>query len=77
MKNEVEGTYCNPSNPVCSPHSAETHSGITGNAIDEPTNNNCRAVLTLDIMVGFTSADGSEKSQYLLMVFGGGREIHR
>lgn len=31
----------------------------------------------MEMVVGFTSADGREKSQYRAIVFGGGREIHR
>lgn len=54
-----------------------TASGTTGRAIALPTRTNCSAVLIFEISVGFTSADGSEKSQYRAIVFGGGREIQR
>lgn len=52
-------------------------SGTTGRAIALPTSTSCRAVLILEISVGLTSAEGSEKSQYRAMVLGGGREIQR
>lgn len=42
-----------------------------------PTSSSCRAVLTLEIVVGLTSAEGREKSQYRAMVLGGGSEIQR
>lgn len=51
--------------------------GSTGRAIALPTRSSCSAVLALDMPVGFTSADGREKSQYRAMVFGGGNDIHR
>ena len=34
-----------------------------------------RGECTFEIVVGWTSALGREKSQYLLNVFGGGREM--
>lgn len=48
-----------------------------GIAVVAPISANCNAVLYLLIVVGWTSADGSEKSQYRVKVFGGGSEIHR
>ncbi len=42
-----------------------------------PIRPSCRAVLTLLIVVGRTSAEGSEKSQYREKVLGGGRDIQR
>lgn len=47
-----------------------------GAAVVMPTSASCRKVLYLLMVVGRTSADGSEKSQYLLNVFGGGSDIH-
>lgn len=70
-------TYCNPTSPSYSPHAPANDAGITGSAIDDPTRSNCKAVFTFEIPVGLTSAEGSEKSQYRAMVFGGGRDIHR
>ncbi len=51
--------------------------GITGASTVMPIRPSCRAVLTLLISVGRTSAEGSEKSQYRAKVLGGGREIQR
>lgn len=48
-----------------------------GAAVVTPTSASCKKVLYLLIVVGRTSADGSEKSQYRANVFGGGRDIHR
>jgi hypothetical protein len=48
-----------------------------GAAVVTPTRASCRKVLYLLIVVGRTSAEGSEKSQYRANVFGGGREIQR
>lgn len=42
-----------------------------------PTRPTWNKVLYLLIVVGCTSAEGREKSQYRAKVFGGGREIHR
>jgi thioredoxin reductase len=52
-------------------------SGTTGRAIALPTSTSWRAVLILEISVGFTSAEGREKSQYRAIVLGGGSEIQR
>lgn len=63
-------TYCiivNP-NPIST--------GTTGATIIPPINPSCNAVFHLLMVVGLTSALGNEKSQYLLIVFGGGRLIH-
>jgi hypothetical protein len=38
-------------------------SGSTGTVIVDPSSNSCSAVLAFDIVVGFTSAEGSVKSQ--------------
>ena len=75
MKNG--GTYWNAVMDSCKFHASMTVSGSTGKAMALPTSSSCRAVLILDTVVGFTSAEGREKSQYRAMVFGGGREIHR
>ena len=48
-----------------------------GIAVVAPIRASCKAVLSLLIVVGCTSAEGSEKSQYRGNVFGGGSEIHR
>lgn len=48
-----------------------------GIAVVAPIKPNCRAVLYLLIVVGRTSAEGREKSQYREKVFGGGRDIQR
>jgi hypothetical protein len=48
-----------------------------GIAVVAPIRASCKAVLYLLMVVGCTSADGSEKSQYLENVLGGGNEIHR
>lgn len=50
---------------------------IRGAAVVNPIRPTCKTVLYLLIVVGCTSADGSEKSQYRVNVFGGGREIQR
>lgn len=50
--------------------------GTTGASVVRPINPSCSAVLYLLIVVGRTSAEGSEKSQYREKVFGGGRDIH-
>lgn len=70
-------TYCKPVMASCSPHAPNIDSGITGIAIADPTSTSCSAVFIFEMFVGFTSADGSEKSQYRAMVLGGGRDIHR
>lgn len=44
---------------------------------DSSHNSKVHIYLTLLMVVGCTSALGSEKSQYLAIVFGGGRDIHR
>lgn len=49
----------------------------TGATVVSPSRPSCRAVLYLLMVVGRTSAEGREKSQYLAKVFGGGSEIHR
>ena len=46
----------------------------TGNTKVEPIKINCRKVLYLDTVVGCTSAEGMEKSQYRMNVFGVGKE---
>ena len=48
---------------------------IKGMAVVHPINPSCKAVFSLLMPVGWTSALGSEKSQYLEKVFGGGREM--
>jgi hypothetical protein len=50
---------------------------MTGAAVVSPMRPTCKKVLYLLIVVGCTSADGREKSQYREKVFGGGREIQR
>lgn len=52
-------------------------SGTTGAAVVMPINASCRKVLYLLMVVGRTSAEGSEKSQYRVKVLGGGSEIQR
>jgi hypothetical protein len=54
-----------------------TSTVTNGMAVVAPIKANCRAVLYLLIVVGCTSAEGSEKSQYLENVLGGGNDIHR
>lgn len=51
--------------------------GMIGAAVVMPTRANWRKVLYLLMVVGWTSAEGREKSQYREKVFGGGNEIHR
>jgi hypothetical protein len=51
--------------------------GITGARVVMPTSPSCSAVLYLLMVVGRTSAEGSEKSQYREKVLGGGSEIQR
>lgn len=51
--------------------------GTRGAIVVRPISASWRKVLYLLIVVGCTSADGSEKSQYRMKVFGGGKEIHR
>lgn len=75
--NRYAKTYWRPVIPSYACHDARSASGSTGNAIADQTNNNCNAVLTLETKVGLTSAEGSEKSQYLAIVFGGGSDIQR
>lgn len=48
-----------------------------GIAVVVPIRASCKAVLYLLMVVGCTSAEGSEKSQYLEKVLGGGKEIQR
>lgn len=48
-----------------------------GRAVVAPMSASCSAVLYLLIVVGWTSAEGREKSQYRENVLGGGREIQR
>lgn len=50
--------------------------GTTGAKVVTPMRASCKNVLYLLMVVGWTSAEGSEKSQYLMKVFGGGKEIH-
>jgi hypothetical protein len=54
-----------------------TSAVINGIAVVAPINASCSAVLYLLMVVGCTSADGKEKSQYRVNVLGGGREIQR
>ena len=42
-----------------------------------PISASCKNVLYLLIVVGRTSAEGREKSQYRIKVLGGGRDIQR
>jgi hypothetical protein len=49
----------------------------SGAAVVAPTRASCKNVLYLLIVVGRTSAEGREKSQYRANVFGGGSEIQR
>lgn len=51
--------------------------GMTGATVVRPMSPSCSAVLYLLIVVGRTSAEGSEKSQYRANVLGGGSEIQR
>jgi hypothetical protein len=55
----------------------ERSAAMRGAAVVDPTSASWRNVLYLLIVVGWTSADGREKSQYLVNVLGGGREIQR
>lgn len=54
-----------------------TSTATTGATMVAPMRPSCRNVLYLLIVVGRTSAEGSEKSQYLVNVLGGGSEIQR
>lgn len=54
-----------------------TSTASNGMAVVAPIKASCKAVLYLLIVVGCTSAEGSEKSQYLENVLGGGSDIHR
>jgi len=49
----------------------------TGRARVAPMRRICRKVLYLDTVVGWTWADGNEKSQYLPNVFGAGSDAYR
>lgn len=49
--------------------------GTRGFTIVAPIKPSCRNVLYLLMVVGRTSADGREKSQYRMNVLGGGREM--
>lgn len=64
------GTYCIA---VIAELTSTVTSGI---AVVAPINANCKAVLYLLMVVGCTSAEGSEKSQYRANVFGGGSDIY-
>jgi len=70
-RTELSNTYC----MACIV--AFTSMFSNGNAVVDPIRASCKAVLYLLIVVGCTSADGSEKSQYLVNVLGGGSDIHR
>jgi hypothetical protein len=59
----MRNTYCKPVSKVVSGKPR------TGEVSDAPMSNNWRAVLTLLMLVGRTSADGIEKSQYRTKVF--------
>lgn len=50
--------------------------GSTGAIVVTPISAICKNVLYLLMVVGCTSAEGSEKSQYRVKVFGGGSDIH-
>lgn len=56
---------------------AVTSTVTNGMAVVAPMRASCRAVLYLLMVVGRTSADGKEKSQYRENVFGGGSDIQR
>jgi hypothetical protein len=56
---------------------ALTSSVSKGIAVVAPIKASCKAVLYLLMVVGWTSAEGSEKSQYLDSVLGGGSDIQR
>jgi hypothetical protein len=47
---------------------------MTGSTNVDPIRINCRNVLYFERVVGYTSADGMEKSQYRTKVFGVGSE---
>jgi len=47
---------------------------MTGRASVEPMSTSWRKVLYLETVVGWTSADGREKSQYRPKVLGAGKE---
>ncbi len=64
-------THCMMVNGV--PRSA----GTRGAMVVRPTSPSCSAVLYLLMVVGCTSAEGSEKSQYRAKVLGGGSETQR
>lgn len=51
--------------------------GIMGADVVKPTRASWRKVLYLLMVVGWTSAEGNEKSQYRAKVLGGGNEIQR
>lgn len=68
---KMGATYCNPTSPK--PTSAVSSGATTV----DPMRANCKNVLYLLMVVGRTSADGREKSQYRMKVLGGGRDIHR
>ncbi len=50
--------------------------GTTGAKVVNPIKPSCSAVLYLLMVVGRTSAEGREKSQYREKVLGGGSDIH-
>lgn len=54
-----------------------TSTVTNGMAVVAPIKASCSAVLYLLIVVGRTSAEGREKSQYRVKVFGGGSDIQR
>lgn len=51
--------------------------GTKGAIVVKPMSASWRNVLYLLMVVGRTSAEGKEKSQYLVSVLGGGKEIQR
>lgn len=63
--------YCKAARPTLA---SKATRGFT---IVAPISPSCKNVLYLLMVVGRTSADGREKSQYRMNVFGGGSEIHR
>jgi hypothetical protein len=70
--------YHRPRKTYCIAVIAELTSTLTkGDAVVAPIKANCNAVLYLLMVVGRTSAEGREKSQYRKNVLGGGSEIQR
>lgn len=66
-----KATYCRPVKAIA------TSIVSSGETVVAPIRASCKNVLYLLIVVGRTSAEGREKSQYRIKVLGAGREIQR